>query len=72
MGAEDMRCGLFERGEVEVEAAGPDVGSKKGRADATVVITGEDAVLVGFSQRAMTGVEVFRDGLDGEGSDAGG
>lgn len=70
--AEDVRCSLFKRGEVEMEAAGPDVGGEKGRADALVVIAGEDAVFVGFSQRAMTGVEVFGNGFDGEGSDAGG
>ena len=33
---------------------------------------GEDAVLVGFAEGVVAGVEVFGDGLDGEDADAGG
>ncbi len=68
--AEDVRCGLLQDGEIEREAAGPDVGGEHGRADAVVVAAGEDAVLVGFAQGAVAGVEGFRDGFDGEDADA--
>ena len=65
-----MRCGLLQDGEVERKAAGPDVGSEHGRADASVVVAGEDAVLVGFAEGAVTGMEVCRDRFDGEDADA--
>ena len=68
--AEDVRCRLLQEGEIERETAGPDVGREKGRADAAAVVAGEEAVLVGFAQRAVAGVEVFGDGLDGEDADA--
>ena len=70
VGAEDVGRGLLERGEVEGETAGPDVGGQKGRADSCVVAAGEDAVLVGFAQGAVAGVEGFGDGFDGEDADA--
>ena len=70
MGAKDVRCGLLEDGEIERRAAGPDVGGEHGGTDVCVVVAGEDAVLVGFSQRAVAGVEVFGDGFDGEDADA--
>ncbi|MCU1248175.1 MAG: hypothetical protein JWQ49_1204 [Edaphobacter sp.] len=70
MGAEDVRRGLLQDGQVEREAAWPDVGGEHGRADAVIVAAGEDAVLVGFSQGAVACVEVFGDRFDGEDADA--
>ncbi len=66
--AEDVGGGLLEEGEVERKRAGPDVGSEHGGADA---FAGEDAVLVGFAEGAVAGVEVWRCGGDGEDADAG-
>ena len=65
-----MGCGLLQDVEVERETAGPDVRGEKGRTDASVVTAGEDAVLVGFSQGAVAGVEMLGDGFDGEDPDA--
>ena len=70
VGAEDVRCGLLEDGEIERRAAGPYVGGEHGGADAIVAAAGEDAVLVGFAQGAVSGVEVVGDGFDGEDADA--
>jgi hypothetical protein len=67
VGAEDLGCGLLERGKVECEAACPDVGGKHGGADD---IAGEDAVLVGFAEGAVAGVEVGGCEFDGEDTDA--
>jgi hypothetical protein len=60
----------LEDGEVERKAAWPYVGGEHGGADAVVVDAGEDAVLVGFAQGAVAGVEVFGDGCDREDADA--
>ncbi len=59
VGAEDVGGGLLEMGEVEREAAGPDVGSEHGGADLRIAC-GEDAVLVGLAAGAVAGVEVLR------------
>jgi hypothetical protein len=60
----------LEDREVEREATGPDVGGEHGRADASVVAAGKDAVFVCFSPRAVAGVEVFGDSFDREDANA--
>src|SRR5271170_5170784 len=62
-----MGGGLLEDGEVERIAADPYVRGKHGGADA---ITREDAVLVGFAEGVVSGVEVFGDGFDREDANA--
>ena len=79
MGASDVVGGVLEDGEVEGKGAVPDVGREHGRADAcrrrvgwwAGGDAGEDAVLVGFAEGAVAGVEVFGGLLDGEDADAG-
>ena len=79
VGAADVVGGVLEDGEVERERAVPDVGSEGGRADALdggksdgVGDAGEDAVLVGFAEGVVAGVEGLGCVLDGEDADAGG
>jgi len=68
VGAEDVRGGLLERGKGKVERACPEEGSEHGGADP---VAGEDAVLVGFAEGAVAGVEVGGNSFDGECADAG-
>ncbi len=70
MGAEDVGGGLLERGEVEREAAGPDVWGEHGGADGVLQAAGVDAVFVGFAEGVVAGVEVFGDGFDREDANA--
>jgi len=74
VGAEDVGGGLLKDGEIERVAARPDIGGEHGRADASgidvVPVAGEDAILVGFAQGAVAGVEVFGDCFNGEDTDA--
>ena len=68
VGAEDESGGLLESGEVDRERAGPDEGGEHGGADS---VAREDAVLVGFAEGVVAGVEFGGDGFDGEDADAG-
>jgi hypothetical protein len=70
VGAEDVSGGLLQDFQIQRKAAGPDVGGEHGRADASVVAAGEDAVLVGLATGVVAGVEVFGNGFDGEDADA--
>lgn len=67
MGAKDLGGGLLERGQVEIEAAGPDEGREHGGADD---IARENAVLVGFAEGAVACVEIGGREFDGEDADA--
>ena len=69
--AQDVGRGLLQDGEIEGIATRPDVGSQHRRTDAVFVVAEKDAILVGFSVCAVTGVEVFGYGFDGENADAG-
>jgi len=61
---------LLQDFQIQRKAAWPDIGGEHGRADAIIEAAGEDAVLVGLSLRAVTGVKVFGNGFDGEDADA--
>src|ERR1700679_2420086 len=66
--AEDVRGGLLERGKGKVERACPKEGGEHRGAD---TVAGEDAVLVGFAEGAVAGVEVGWNSFDRENADAG-
>ena len=66
MSAENVGGGALEGGQVEGEAVVPDVVGEHGGAD----VSSGDAVLVGLAEGAVASMEVFRDFLDGEYTDA--
>lgn len=79
MGAADVIGCVLEGGEVERKWAVPDVGSEHGGTDAVdcgrngwgIEDAGKDAVLVGFTEGAVAGVEALGRDFDGEDANTG-